>query len=320
MQRRGPSLTRSRRSWLREARRPGGAPGPGQRPRTPGCRCPRAPCGQHRDVADLARVRAAAPRVLVRGRLGRAGALGQHVRVLASPPPGRSIGVVPGAAPLRRDVRWLGLSWSPAMPADARRRGPAALHRQPRSWCPALHSYWLVIHVSAAIICGAVVLPSARSATLSTWSRDRDERERAPAGEPGACATCGRSARLPAGRVSLGQAGLPGQRVRLPAVDVRRHRGRDLGRGRLGPLLGLGPQGDLGLHHLARLRRLPARPRHRRLAGPQGRRRSALIGFACFLINYFGVNIFASGLHSYAGLCSPSGDPVRPRLRSGSSA
>ena len=28
----------------------------------------------------------------------------------------------------------------------------------------------------------------------------------------------------------------------------------------------------------------------------------ALVAFACFLINFFGVNLFASGLHSYAGV------------------
>ncbi len=36
-------------------------------------------------------------------------------------------------------------------------------------------------------------------------------------------------------------------------------------------LLGLGPQGGLGVHHLGRLRRLPARPRDGRLEGPQRR-------------------------------------------------
>ena len=68
-----------------------------------------------------------------------------------------------------------------------------------------------------------------------------------------------------------GQVRVPHQRRGLPAVDLHHHRGRDLGRGGLGPLLGLGPQGGLGLHHLGRLRLLSARPGHRRLEGPQGR-------------------------------------------------
>ena len=42
----------------------------------------------------------------------------------------------------------------------------------------------------------------------------------------------------------------------------------------------------------------------RATAGWRGRRAAVvgLIGFACFLINFFGVNLFASGLHSYAGV------------------
>ena len=49
--------------------------------------------------------------------------------------------------------------------------------------------------------------------------------------------------------------------------------GPDLGALRLGPLLGLGPQGGVGVHHLGGVRRLPARPRHVGLEGPLGRAR-----------------------------------------------
>ena len=59
---------------------------------------------------------------------------------------------------------------------------------------------------------------------------------------------------------------LPGHRRRLPHLHLRRHRRRDLGRVRLGPLLGLGPQGDRRLRRVGRLRRLLARPRHLGLA------------------------------------------------------
>src|SRR6266508_3275663 len=55
------------------------------------------------------------------------------------------------------------------------------------------------------------------------------------------------------------RARLPDHRVRLPDLDVRDHRRGDLGAGGVGPLLGLGPQGDLVLHKLDDLRRLPAR-------------------------------------------------------------
>jgi cytochrome c-type biogenesis protein CcsB len=42
----------------------------------------------------------------------------------------------------------------------------------------------------------------------------------------------------------------------------------------------------------------------RATAGWKGRKAAylALIAFACFLFNYYGVNIFVSGKHSYAGV------------------
>ena len=42
----------------------------------------------------------------------------------------------------------------------------------------------------------------------------------------------------------------------------------------------------------------------RSTAGWKGRKAAVigLIGFAAFIINFFGVNLFASGLHSYSGV------------------
>jgi hypothetical protein len=60
---------------------------------------------------------------------------------------------------------------------------------------------------------------------------------------------------------------LPHDRVRVPDLDVRGPRRGDLGRGGLGSLLGLGPQGDRVVLHLGALRRLPPRPLDPRLAG-----------------------------------------------------
>ena len=56
------------------------------------------------------------------------------------------------------------------------------------------------------------------------------------------------------------------ERRRLRLLDLHPHRRRHLGRARLGPLLGLGHQGGLDLHHLGDLRRLHPRPRDPRLA------------------------------------------------------
>ena len=49
------------------------------------------------------------------------------------------------------------------------------------------------------------------------------------------------------------------------------------------------------------LRRLPARPGDRRLARPRAAW-FALAGYAAFLFNFFGVNMWITGLHSYAGV------------------
>ena len=48
--------------------------------------------------------------------------------------------------------------------------------------------------------------------------------------------------------------------------------GADLGAERVGPLLGLGPQGDVVVHHVDDLRGLPARARDLRVEGDAGRR------------------------------------------------
>ena len=66
-----------------------------------------------------------------------------------------------------------------------------------------------------------------------------------------------------------GGARVPAHRGWLRAVDVHGHGRRHLGRARLGPLLGLGPQGGVELHHLGGLRRVSARAHHAGLGRAQ---------------------------------------------------
>ncbi len=133
---------------------------------------------------------------------------------------------------------------------------------------PALHSYWLVIHVLGAMIAGAAFLVGAAASVLYLV---KSRAERNDAG--------GRACRLPLEHPGVGAhrpGRLPRARVRVPDLDVRgADRRPDLGAVLLGSLLGLGPQGGLGVHHLGRLRRLPPRPRHRGLEGQGGRDRRA---------------------------------------------
>ena len=71
--------------------------------------------------------------------------------------------------------------------------------------------------------------------------------------------------------------------------------------GSLGHLLAVGPEGNLGFHRVAQLRRLAARAAHqgpaRCDAGLVGGDRPVVTAFA-----FVGVNMFLSGLHSYGSL------------------
>ena len=194
----------------------------------------------------------------------------------------------------RYHLRWLGLLVTalPGRRADARRAGAlrtpaplragAALLLAGRSTCCA------AIIASGAFAVGAL-------ASVLFLVKDRAERRGTL-----------RPRRLP-GRLpeldALDRVAYRLQRLRVPDLDLRgAGRRADLGGVRLGPLLGLGPQGGVGVHHLGDLRRLPARPRDRRLEGPAAAV-IALVGFASLLFNFVGINYFFGGgsMHSYAG-------------------
>jgi hypothetical protein len=131
---------------------------------------------------------------------------------------------------------------------------------------PALDSDWIKIHVFAAILASGAFLLSGVVALLYLL-RVRHDDQVAAGGTPRFPVSLGAS--LPAAR-ALDRVTLRRHRLRLPDLDLRDHRRAHLGRGGLGPLLGLGPQGDLVVHHLGAVRRLPARPRDRRVEGHQG--------------------------------------------------
>ncbi len=158
---------------------------------------------------------------------------------------------------------------------------------------PALNSYWLKIHVSAAATASGLLLLGFVPAALFLIRAGYDEgKRRVPVP---------RSARsLPRGG-HAGAADLPAARVRVPDLDLRRDLRRDLGRGGLGPVLGLGPEGDLVVHLLGGVRRLPARPGHaEREADHRHLVRGG--GLVTMLINLYVINFVAVGLHSYAGV------------------
>ena len=137
---------------------------------------------------------------------------------------------------LKKNVRWIGLFLTTTVLLDLG-LALSVLYTSSDQLVPALHSYWLWIHVSCAIISGAVFYLAAVG-TLLYLVRDRYE-VALTAGTPQNAALGGRHAAA-ARRRHPGQVRVPDERAGLPAVDVHHHRGRDLGAGRLGPLLGAG--------------------------------------------------------------------------------
>ena len=209
-----------------------------------------------------------------------------------------AVGVYLTLLALKKNVRWLGLFLITTVLLDL---GIAVtvLYTASDQLVPALHSYWLYIHVSTAIFCGAVFYVGAVGTILylfkdSLREQAGERRQARPLRHlrPGAAARLG----LP------GQVLVPRQRGRLPAVDVHDHRGRDLGRvDAWGRYWGWDPKETWAfITWVAYACYLHARA----TAGWKGRKAAylALIAFGCWLFNYYGVNIFVTGKHSYAGV------------------
>ncbi len=128
---------------------------------------------------------------------------------------------------------------------------------------PALQSYWLPIHVSVVSLGSGVFLVAGVASILFLLKMSR-------LGGPEAGGRGGPHRAAAARRADAGPHRLPHNDFRVPGVRVRRHLRRDLGRGGVGPLLGLGPQGDGVVHRLGGLCRVPARPLDGGLARQEG--------------------------------------------------
>jgi cytochrome c-type biogenesis protein CcsB len=193
------------------------------------------------------------------------------------------------AVSLRRDVRWLGL---PVTFLSILSLGLAVtvLYTEAAQLVPALRSWWLIIHVAAAVICGGAFTVAAAISTLYLW-RERAERK---------------------GRVSGIVASLP-DASRLDTLSYRILAfafplwtfavisGAIWAEYAWGRYWGWDPKETWAfITWVIYAGYLHARS----TAGWRGRRAAyiSLLGFASFLINYFGVNIFVNSLHSYAGL------------------
>jgi cytochrome c-type biogenesis protein CcsB len=193
------------------------------------------------------------------------------------------------AVSMRRDIRWLGL---PVVFLSILSLGLAVtvLYTEAAQLVPALRSWWLIIHVAAAVICGGAFTVAAAISALYLW-RERAERK---------------------GRVTGVVASLPAA-SRLDTLSYRILAfafplwtfavisGAIWAEYAWGRYWGWDPKETWAfITWVIYAGYLHARS----TAGWRGRRAAyiSLLGFVSFLINYFGVNIFVNSLHSYAGL------------------
>ena len=190
---------------------------------------------------------------------------------------------------LRRDIRWLGL---PVAFLALLSLGLAVtvLYTEAAQLVPALKSWWLVIHVASAIICGGAFTVAAAISGLYLW-RERAERK---GHVTGIVATLPDAARLDTLSYRI-------LAFAFPLWTFAVISGAIWAENAWGRYWGWDPKETWAfITWVIYAGYLHARS----TAGWRGRRAAyiSILGFVSFLINYFGVNIFVNSLHSYAGL------------------
>ncbi len=127
---------------------------------------------------------------------------------------------------------------------------------------PALQSYWLPIHVSVVSLGSGVFLVAGVASALFLVKTSTHGEQRAD-GRNGYVA--GLMSRLPDAQI-LDRIAYRTTIFAFTHLRIRRHLRCDLGRGDMGTLLGLGPQGDSVVYRMGCLRGLLACQIHRRVA------------------------------------------------------
>ncbi|MFI9603163.1 c-type cytochrome biogenesis protein CcsB [Streptomyces sp. NPDC052043] len=198
---------------------------------------------------------------------------------------------------LKKNVRWLGLFLTTTVLLDLG-LAVTVLYTASDQLVPALHSYWLYIHVSTAIFCGAVFYVGAVG-TLLYLFKDSYENKLASGGKPGRFATSVLE-RLPAS-ASLDKFSYRVNAAVFPLWTFTIIAGAIWAESAWGRYWGWDPKETWAfITWVAYACYLHARS----TAGWKGRKAAyiALIAFGCWLFNYYGVNIFVSGKHSYSGV------------------
>ncbi|MET7650366.1 MULTISPECIES: c-type cytochrome biogenesis protein CcsB [unclassified Streptomyces] len=208
-----------------------------------------------------------------------------------------AVGVYLGLLALKKNVRWLGLFLITSVLLDLG-LAVTVLYTASDQLVPALHSYWLYIHVSTAIFCGAVFYVGA-VATILYLFKDAYENKLASGGKPGRFANSVLD-RLPAS-ASLDKFAYRVNAAVFPLWTFTIIAGAIWAGDAWGRYWGWDPKETWSfITWVAYACYLHARA----TAGWKGRKAAylALIAFGCWLFNYYGVNIFVSGKHSYAGV------------------
>ncbi|MFD6888445.1 c-type cytochrome biogenesis protein CcsB [Streptomyces sp. NPDC059957] len=198
---------------------------------------------------------------------------------------------------LKKNVRWLGLFLVTTVLLDLG-IATTVLYTDSDQLVPALKSYWLLIHVSTAIICGAVFYIGAAGAVLYLF-RDSYEAKLVRGGKPGRFATSVME-RFPSA-ASLDKFSYRINAAVFPLWTFTIIAGAIWAGDAWGRYWGWDPKEVWSfVTWVAYACYLHARA----TAGWKGRKAAylALFAFACWIWNYYGVNILLSGKHSYAGV------------------
>lgn len=200
---------------------------------------------------------------------------------------------------LKKNIRWIGLPLVTTVLLDLG-LAVSVLYTASDQLVPALHSYWLWIHVSCAILSGAALYLGFVGTVLYLF-RDRYESKLAePDGpQPGSFASSVLD-RLPAA-ATLDKFAYRVNATVFPLWTFTIIAGAIWAEAAWGRYWGWDPKEVWSfITWVAYACYLHARA----TAGWKGRKAAylGLIAFACYLWNYYGVNMFVSGLHSYAGV------------------
>ncbi len=198
------------------------------------------------------------------------------------------------ALSIKNDVRWLGLF---IVIPTLLTLGLAVtvLYTEAAQLVPALKSYWLVIHVSAAVICSGAFTIAAASAAMSILRSRVERRALARTGSSDGVMT-----RVPSVE-RLQQFTNKTIAFSFPLWTFAVVAGAIWAENAWGRYWGWDPKETWAFITWVIF---AAYLHARSTAGWRGNKSSwiVIVGWLAFLINYFGVNFFVNSLHSYAGV------------------